>query len=165
MGRSNALPKSFFGAVDPKSHVPRNSVIFVGVVAVVGAFLLEIVAGYKTYALGTHLTWDTFTRIMNGGEAYGLGAEMLNFGALIAFMGVNLAALLRYFVRAETKKLGYLLPPVLGFLICLGLWLNLSKPAKIVGAIWMAVGIIFGAIKTRGFRGNLIDFELRPEEA
>jgi hypothetical protein len=27
----------------------------------------------------------------------------------------------------------------------------------------MAVGITFGAIKTRGFRGNLINFEL-PEE-
>ena len=30
MGRSNALPKSFFGAVDPKRHVPRNNVMFVG---------------------------------------------------------------------------------------------------------------------------------------
>src|SRR5579862_4701070 len=165
MGRSNALPKSFFGAVDEKSRVPRNNVFLVGVVAIVGAFLLEIVAGYKTYALGTTpLTWETFKHIMNGGEAYGLGAEMLNFGALIAFMGVNVAALLRYYVRSEEKKLGYLLPPVLGFVICLGLWLNLSRPAKIVGAIWMAVGILFGAIKTRGFRGNLIDLELPPEE-
>src|SRR5579862_9815774 len=117
MGRSNALPKSFFGAVDPKYHVPRNSVLFVGVVAIVGAFLLEIVAGYKTYSLGTSaLSWDTFKKIMNGGEAYGLGAEMLNFGALIAFMGVNAAAFLRYYVRAKEKKMGFLLPPVLGFI-------------------------------------------------
>jgi len=29
----------------------------------------------------------------------------------------------------------------------------------------MVVGILFGAIKTRGFRGSLIDFELPPEEA
>jgi hypothetical protein len=29
----------------------------------------------------------------------------------------------------------------------------------------MLVGIIFGAWKTRGFRGNLIDFELPPENA
>jgi hypothetical protein len=28
----------------------------------------------------------------------------------------------------------------------------------------MVVGIAFGAIKTRGFRGNLIDFELPAEE-
>jgi len=137
MGRSKALPQSFFGAIDPKRHVPRNNVIFVGVVALIGAFLIS----------------------------YGLGAEMLNFGALIAFMGVNLAAFMRYFVRSEQKKFTNFLPPVAGFLICLLLWLNLSRPAKIVGAIWMGVGIAFGAVKTRGFRGNLIDFELPPEEA
>ncbi|MFZ0198411.1 MAG: APC family permease [Candidatus Sulfotelmatobacter sp.] len=165
MGRSNALPKSFFGKIDAKSHVPRNSVIFVGVVALLGAFLLEFVAGFRTYSLNTtSLTWDTFKRILNGGEAYGLGAEMLNFGALIAFMGVNVAAFLRYFVRSEEKKIGNLLPPIFGFLICLGLWLNLSRPAMIVGSIWMAAGILFGAIRTRGFRANLIDFELPPEE-
>jgi amino acid transporter len=135
MGRSSALPKSFFGAVDPKRHVPRNNVIFVGAIALAGAFLIT----------------------------YGLGAEMLNFGALIAFMGVNLAAFLRYFVRSPEKNIWTFLPPVGGFLICLLLWLNLSAPAKIAGSIWMAVGIAFGAWKTRGFRGNLIDFELPPE--
>jgi hypothetical protein len=90
---------------------------------------------------------------------------MLNFGALIAFMGVNVAALLRYFVRSQEKKATYLIPPALGFLICLGLWLNLSRPAMIVGSIWMAAGILFGAIRTKGFRANLINFELPPEEA
>jgi amino acid transporter len=136
MGRSKALPQSFFGAVDPKRHVPRNNVIFVGVIALAGAFLIS----------------------------YGLGAEMLNFGALIAFMGVNLAAFMHYYVREDTKKITNFAPPLAGFLICLLLWLNLSRPAKIVGAIWMAVGILFGAIKTRGFRGSLIDFELPAEE-
>jgi hypothetical protein len=53
---------------------------------------------------------------------------------------------------------------VLGFLICLVLWWNLSTKARIVGAIWMAVGIAFGAWKTRGFRGELVDFELPAEE-
>lgn len=134
MGRSSALPKSFFGAVDPKRRVPRNNVIFVGVVALAGAFILS----------------------------YGLGAEMLNFGALIAFMGVNAAALVHYFIRKGEKTMGNLVPPVLGFVICLALWLLLSNPAKIAGVIWMAVGIAFGAWKTRGFRGNLINFEL-PE--
>jgi amino acid transporter len=136
MGRSNALPKSFFGAVDAKHRVPRNNVFFVGVIALMGAFLLS----------------------------YGLGAEMLNFGALIAFMGVNAAAFMRYYVREREKKLTNLIPPVLGFLICLLLWLNLSHPAKVVGSIWMAVGIAFGAWKTRGFRGDLVNFDIPPEE-
>jgi putrescine importer len=143
MGRSNALPKSFFGAVDAKHHVPRNNVIFIGAIVLTGAFILS----------------------------YGLGAEMLNFGALIAFMGVNAAAFLRYFVRAENKTRGdwirniflNLIPPVLGFFICLGLWLHLSRPAQIVGGIWMVAGILFGVWKTRGFREQL-SFELPPEE-
>jgi hypothetical protein len=121
------------------------------------------VAGFRTYSLGTHtLTFETLKNILNGGEAYGLGAEMLNFGALIAFMGVNAAAFLRYYVRSNEKKLGFLIPPVLGFLICLALWLNLSRPAIIVGSIWMAAGIVFGLWKTRGFREQL-SFEIPPE--
>jgi putrescine importer len=164
MGRSNALPKSFFGAVDEKHRIPRNNVFLVGAVALIGAFVLEIVAGYKTYSLNTTaLTFETVKKILNGGEAYGLGAEMLNFGALIAFMGVNVAAFLRYYVRSTEKKLGFLIPPVLGFLICFGLWINLSKPAIIVGTIWMVAGIIFGIWKTRWFRAPL-SFELPPEE-
>jgi len=163
MGRSNALPKSFFGAVDPKHHIPRNNVFVVGIVALLGAFVLEIVAGYKNFAGGNFFTFDTIKNILNGGDAYGLGAEMLNFGALIAFMGVNLAAFLRYYVRSNEKRISYLVPPVLGFLICFGLWINLSKPAIIVGSIWMAAGIAFGIWKTRGFREQL-SFEIPPED-
>src|SRR5580700_9660059 len=74
MGRSNALPRSFFGAVDPRYHVPRNNVLFVGAIALGAALLVN-------YGL----------------FSYGLGAEMLNFGALIAFMGVNAAAFVRYY--------------------------------------------------------------------
>ncbi len=135
MGRSNALPKSFFGVVDERHRVPRNNVVFVGAVALAGAFLLS----------------------------YERGAEMLNFGALIAFMGVNVAAFLRYYVRAKEKKLTNLVPPVLGFVICLALWLNLSRPAWIYGFIWMAAGVLFGVWKTRGFREQL-SFEVPPEE-
>src|SRR6202163_526940 len=41
MGRSNALPKSFFGVVDPKHRVPRNNVLFVGAIALIGAFVMS----------------------------------------------------------------------------------------------------------------------------
>ena len=143
MGRSNALPKSFFGAIDPTSHIPRNNVIFVGVLALAGAFILPWAAGATT--------------------GYDLGANMLNFGALIAFMGVNAAALMRYYVRAREKKLGSLIPPALGFIICALLWWNLSARARIFGAIWMAAGIAYGIWKTKGFRGELVNFDLPPE--
>jgi putrescine importer len=144
MGRSNALPKAFFGAVDAKRRVPRNNVFFVGALALAGAFLLPALAGATT--------------------GYDLGANLLNFGALIAFMGVNAAAFVRYYLHEEEKKFGNLAPPVLGFIICFFLWISLSPKALVFGAIWMAVGIGVGAWKTKGFRGNLVDFELPPEE-
>jgi amino acid transporter len=136
MGRSNALPKSFFGKVDAKSHIPRNNVLFVAVLTLIGAFVLN----------------------------YDLGAQMLNFGALIAFMGVNLAAFMRYYVRAEKKTMGNLLPPVLGFLICLLLWLSLSVKAQIAGSIWMLTGIAYGAWRTRGFKAELVNFDIPAED-
>ncbi len=74
MGRSNAIPKGFFGAIDPRTRIPRNNVILVGGIALLGAFLMS----------------------------YERGAELLNFGALIAFMGVNLASLTHYYIRGNT---------------------------------------------------------------
>src|SRR5271169_5240338 len=98
MGRSDGIPKKFFGALDPKNHIPRNNVIFVGAIALVGAFLIT----------------------------YDQGAELLNFGALLAFMGVNAAAFVRYFVRAKEKNWMDFVSPLLGFFICLFIWRNLS---------------------------------------
>jgi amino acid transporter len=164
MGRSGALPKPFFGMVDPKRHVPRNNVLFVGALALAGAFLLPWVAAAPSI-LARFFSRGSSTDLATTASGYELGANLLNFGALIAFMGVNLAAFVRYYLHNEEKKLSNLLPPVLGFVICFALWVNLSPKALIFGTIWMGLGIAFGAVKTRGFRGNLIDFELPPEEA
>jgi len=135
MGRGDALPKRFFGAVHPGTRVPRNNVILIGAVALAGAFLLS----------------------------YERGAELLNFGAFIAFMGVNAAAFMRYFVR-EKKGLSNLFVPVLGFVICAFIWSYLSTPAKVVGAIWLVVGVVYGAFRTRGFRSELVKFDIPAEE-
>ena len=136
MGRSDAIPKKFFGAIHPKTRVPANNVMFVGVIALIGAFLIS----------------------------YGNGAELLNFGALIAFMGVNLASLTHYYIRGADRTLWQLIPPILGFIICFFIWAHLSNLALIVGSIWMVCGISFGAVKTRGFRADLVNFDLPPEE-
>ncbi len=142
MGRGNALPKSFFGAIEPKSRIPRNSIVAVGLFALLGASLMEFFAARL------------------GGGAYEIGAQALNFGAFIAFMGVNASAIARHWFRAERRTVGNLLPPLLGFLICGYIWLMLSTAAQIVGAVWMIAGIVYGAVKTKGFRKDLIQFEL-----
>ena len=135
MGRSNAIPKSFFGAIEPKRRIPRNNVLFVGAFALVGTCFL------------------TFER----------GVELLNFGALLAFMGVNAASFTRYYLRGAEKRLTDFLVPMLGFAICCLLWLNLSRPAKIAGVLWILLGIGYGAVRTRGFRSELVSFDI-PED-
>jgi putrescine importer len=124
MGRSNALPRAFFGAIDAKHHVPRNNVLLVGGLVLVGSLFLS----------------------------FALAVELQNFGALLAFIGVNAAAFLRYFVRQPHKRLWNFLWPLAGFSICLALWFTLGRPAKIVGILWMCLGIAYGLWNTRGFR-------------
>lgn len=135
MGRDNALPKAWFGHIDPGRGIPRNAVLFIGAISLAGAFLLT----------------------------YELGAQLLNFGALIGFMGVNAAALLRYYVRAGERRLRDLAAPLAGFLICLYMWLNLGPIAKAAGGAWLVLGFIYGAWKTKGFRRELVRFDAVAE--
>jgi putrescine importer len=137
MGRSDALPRGFFGAIEPKRRIPMNNVLLIGAIALAGAFLLS----------------------------YERGVELLNFGAFIAFMGVNAAAFVRYFVRAPRKRWTNFAFPLLGFAICFFIWLNLSRPAKIAGGAWILIGLAYGAVKTRGFQSSLVNFGMPLDES
>jgi len=124
-----------FSAKSSRSgHIPANNVMLIGAIALAGSFFFS----------------------------YERGAEMLNFGAFIAFMGVNAAAFVRYFLRAERKSIWPVLWPLLGFGICGYIFCHLSMPAKKLGTIWLAVGVIYGAWKTSGFR-KTISFEAPAE--
>jgi amino acid transporter len=127
MGRDNAIPKKFFAALNPRTQIPSNNIILVGGVTLVGAFVLT----------------------------YPLGAELLNFGALVAFMGVNASCFVRYFLRRGQKRVLDLLQPTAGFCICLYLWLSLGWSAKIAGIIWLLAGVGYGAWRTSCFRKPL----------
>jgi amino acid transporter len=147
MGQGNAIPKSFFGAIEPKHRVPRNGIVLVGVVALIGAAALEYFSG------------------ITGGSAYAVGAQALNFGAFISFMGVNAASFTHYWWRGNNRSWSNFLVPVLGFVICGFIWFHLSSAAMTLGAVWMALGIVYGAIRTRGFRAELVRFDPPPEES
>jgi hypothetical protein len=68
-----------------------------------------------------------------------------------------------YYLRAKKKELKHLIPPALGFGICLFLWMHLRWQAKVAGGVWMLLGIIYGSIKTNGFR-KILSFEAPAEE-
>lgn len=145
MGRGNALPKAFFGAIEPKRHVPRNNILVVGAFALAGAAILE------------------FFSARLGGGAYEIGAEALNFGAFLAFMGVNGATFIHHWRHERSRNLSGLIVPTLGFLICGFIWIHLSHSALVLGTVWMIAGITYGAIRTRGFRSELVTFEILPD--
>jgi putrescine importer len=136
MGRSGAIPRGFFGAIEAKRHIPMNNILLIGAIALAGAFLIS----------------------------YERGVELLNFGAFIAFMGVNAAAFVRYFLRANEKRSVNCIAPLLGFVICLFIWANLSRAAQIAGGGWIAAGIVYGAIRTKGFQAQLVTFEVPGDE-
>jgi putrescine importer len=127
MGRDNAIPGKFFAKINPKTRIPSNNIILVGVIVLGGVFVLS----------------------------YPLGAQLLNFGALIAFMGVNVSAFVRYFVRGEHKTFSHFIVPVLGFSVCLYLWFSLGIKAKIMGISWLTLGLIYGAYRTNFFKKPL----------
>jgi putrescine importer len=127
MGRDNAIPSKFFGAVNPVTQIPSNNIILVGILTLGGAFLLT----------------------------FPLGAQFVNFGALIAFMGVNVSSFVFYFLRNERKTFSHFIVPVLGFTICLYLWLSLGYKAKIAGMCWLVTGVLYGAYRTSWFRKPL----------
>jgi putrescine importer len=113
MGRGDALPQRFFCAISPKTSIPRNNVLLVGAITLVGVFLLT----------------------------YERGAELLNFGAFIAFMGVNAAALIHYRFRSSEKVRFPTAIPLAGLIVSGFIWLNLSRNAQILGFTWIALGL------------------------
>jgi amino acid transporter len=135
MGRDNVIPSKFFAAIDPRRNIPRNNVLLTGAIALIGAFLIS----------------------------YQFGAEMLNFGAILGFMGVNLSAFVRYYVREPEKKLTNCIPPLIGFAVCFLLWIRLNTPALIAGGVWLTIGALYAAWKTNGFRTRIEFSELPPE--
>jgi amino acid transporter len=96
--------------------------------------------------------------------SYPLGAQLLNFGALIAFMGVNVSAFVHYYLKAEKKRFTYLIVPLLGFTVCLYLWFSLGIKAKIVGISWLTLGLIYGAYRTNFFKKPLQFAKLESTE-
>jgi amino acid transporter len=130
MGRENVLPRKVFAYLDPLKANPTYNILLVGLLAFVGSVLSGL----------EHAT------------------EVLNFGALLAFMGVNLATLRQcYFSRPlkpQRRLLKDALVPALGFLSCLGIVLSLPHLAKVIGGVWFLTGVAYDAVNTRGFRNR-----------
>jgi putrescine importer len=141
MGRDGVLPRRFFAHLHRETNTPTYNILLIGGVAYVGAVGLNYI-----------------------GNAYEHAGELLNFGAFLAFMGVNLSTFWHFSIalRRERRRriLGDAILPLIGFGFCGLIWLNLNIVAKIVGGIWFAIGFSYIALTTHGFRTEpkMIDF-------
>jgi putrescine importer len=78
-------------------------------------------------------------------------------------MGVNASVVRSYYfrrARGERRVVADFVLPGLGFVFCFVIWLNLSRQAMIVGALWFAAGIIYDAIISKGFRESPAPLEV-----
>src|SRR5579872_669567 len=132
MGRENVLPKKFFGKLKPGTSTPTNNILLIGGLSFLGAVALNYI-----------------------GSAYEHAGELLNFGAFLAFMGVNLACFWQFSLRAQAgykrRVLADVVLPLIGFLFCGLIWVNLNMIAKTVGGIWFVIGILYVGFKTNWF--------------
>jgi putrescine importer len=136
MGRDNVIPRRLFAYLDPKHNTPSRNIWLIAIVAYIGTLFIT----------------------------YEQAGEILNFGAFLAFMGVNFATFWQFAVVRQPghrrRWFSDVVMPLIGFVFCLWIWLGLKTPAKVCGGVWFTGGLIYCAVKTRGFRTRpiMIDF-------
>lgn len=112
MGEDGALPRRFFGALQPKRRIPQNNVLLIGAIVLAGALAMS----------------------------YEIGTELLNYGALLAFMGVNVASAALGWRAKDRRQWLPIAGSLLGFTVCFFLWVHLGALALSVGTVWAAAG-------------------------
>ncbi|GAT72483.1 APC family permease [Microbacterium hydrocarbonoxydans] len=135
MGRNNVLPQKAFGYINPRTHTPTFNIVLVGAVSLLAIpFSLELIAAW------------------------------INYGALIAFTFVNISVIAWFAVRKGLRRtpgqiIAYIVMPGIGMLLTGLLWANLHQDALVGGLTWTALGLVYLAVITRGFRRRVVAFD------
>ncbi|TNM50185.1 APC family permease [Nocardioides albidus] len=127
MGRDGVLPRAVFGRLHARYRTPALAILVVGATSLTALVI-----------------------------SLSLAAAMISFGALVAFSMVNLSVVKHYLVdegrRGGAALLRYGVVPVIGFALTAWLWTSLSATTFKVGLTWFAVGLVYLAVITRGFK-------------
>ncbi|MGH8192462.1 MAG: APC family permease [Rhodanobacteraceae bacterium] len=133
MGRDRVLPgATFLSRVHPRLRTPVNAILLVAVLSVALALLIP-------------------------GEAL---IKLVNFGALTAFMLLNITVFVFFFVKRKQRAhfFRYAVFPALGLAIVAFVWSGFDRITFLFGGMWLLAGLILGAFKYR----NSVPFEVQP---
>ncbi|WP_332649876.1 APC family permease [Lysinibacillus sp. 54212] len=134
MGRDNMLPK-VFASLSPKYQTP--------------VFNLLLIAAISLLSFVMTLT---------------LATSFINFGALIAFLFVNISVIFYYFIKNKNRSLlsifRYLFIPSLGSIFIIYLLFNLDTISIVFGIVWGALGVCYliYLVKFKGMKQINLDF-------
>ncbi len=127
MGRDGSLPRTAFGRLHPRYRTPVVANVVVGLAGLTALFI----------SLATV-------------------SSMISFGALAAFSFVNLAVVKTYVVdggrRSGADLVLFGLVPLLGVAFTVYLWTQLSRLTFEIGLGWLAAGLVYLLVLTRGLR-------------
>jgi len=127
MARDKTMPK-FMAKIHPKYKTPYLAILFIGVFTCAAAFI------------------PSMQLVM-----------FVNFGGLSSFIVLNFTVFWYFFVKQKMRHtvkdwLNYLVAPFIGVFILSYVWSGFGWLTKVVGFSWLAIGIIIGAIRTKGFK-------------
>lgn len=135
MGRDNVLPRPVFGRLHAKLLTPVPNVLIVAAVAL----------------LAMNLSLADAT-------------SFINFGAFLGFTLVNICviahAVRQWRSGSRPSLLGFVILPLAGAAVDVYLITRLGSTATKLGILWLAIGVVYLAVITRGFRRPAP--ELRP---
>jgi amino acid transporter len=127
MGRDKLIP-GIFGKVHRRFKTP---------------YVASITFGIVTFAIANLIGIEALSRLVN-------------FGAMTSYMMLNAAVFWFFFIRKRQRGVAgfvwHFLFPLCGFIVIGYVWYGFDPLTKIVGSCWAVLGIIYGAVKSKGYR-------------
>ncbi|MDR3568979.1 MAG: APC family permease [Syntrophobacteraceae bacterium] len=123
MGRDKMIPPEFFAYLHPKFKTPTYNILAMGIIGLIGSLTISM----------THL------------------GEMVTFGGLFGFICVNLSVIWHFYIKKKERRrslLLYVVCPFIGMVVCAYILMDLSPLAKMVGFLWMGLGVLYLVIRS-----------------
>lgn len=129
MGRDNILPKRFFGHLSKRYQTPTFNIFLTTAVSLFAIFYQDDLAG---------------------------AASLVSFGCVCGFFMVNIAVITKFYIKEKHRDaistIKYLIFPSIAAITLIVVFVFIMPSAKIIGFGWLAVGVIYLAVKTGGFK-------------